>query len=121
MTNDETPNILTPSSAASALALKTHLHTLHQDLAQAGGDVDDETQDLLRQLDTDIKQVLERRDQNEEMFNRLFADKDFGGMVQEWSGCSSACMRRCGVAEKLHKWHAATTAVSDKGGVYSDE
>ena len=28
--------------------------------------------------------VLERRDQNEEMFNRLFADKDFGGMVQEW-------------------------------------
>lgn len=65
MTNDETPNILTPSSAASALALKTHLHTLHQDLAQAGGDVDDETQDLLRQLDTDIKQVLERRAANE--------------------------------------------------------
>ena len=30
------------------------------------------------------QQVLERRDQNEEMFNRLFADKDFGGMVQEW-------------------------------------
>ena len=28
--------------------------------------------------------VLERRDQNEEMFNRLFADKNFGGMVQEW-------------------------------------
>ncbi|WP_332878064.1 DUF4404 family protein [Massilia sp. S19_KUP03_FR1] len=61
MTNNETPNILTPSSAASALALKTHLHTLHQNLAAAGGDVDDETQDLLRQLDSDIKQVLERR------------------------------------------------------------
>lgn len=30
------------------------------------------------------QQVLERRGQNEEMFNRLFADKDFGGMVQEW-------------------------------------
>ncbi|MBD2716076.1 type I restriction endonuclease subunit R [Microvirga sp. STR05] len=28
--------------------------------------------------------LLERRDQNEEIFNRLFADKDFGGMVQEW-------------------------------------
>jgi hypothetical protein len=61
MLNETPPNILTPSSAASALALKTHLHTLHQDLAAAGGDVDDETQDLLRQLDTDIKQVLERR------------------------------------------------------------
>jgi hypothetical protein len=61
MGNETPPNILTPSSAASALALKAHLHTLHQDLAAAGGDVDDETQDLLRQLDTDIKQVLERR------------------------------------------------------------
>ena len=61
MQNETPPNILTPSSAASALALKTHLHTLHQDLAAAGGDVDDETQDLLRQLDADIKQVLERR------------------------------------------------------------
>jgi len=61
MPTDDQPNILTTSSAASALALKTHLHTLHQDLTSAGGDVDDETQDLLRQLDTDIKQVLERR------------------------------------------------------------
>lgn len=61
MQNETPPNILTPSSAASALALKTHLHTLHQNLTAAGGDVDDETQDLLRQLDTDIKQVLERR------------------------------------------------------------
>ena len=67
MMNDETPsNILTPSSAANALALKTHLHTLHQNLAQAGGDVDDETQDLLRKLDADIKQVLERRAADEE-------------------------------------------------------
>src|SRR4051812_19846114 len=61
MLNETPPNILTPSSAANALALKTHLHTLHQDLTAAGGDVDDETQDLLRQLDSDIKQVLERR------------------------------------------------------------
>lgn len=61
MINDDTPNILTPSSAASALALKTHLQTLHQNLTASGGDVDDETQDLLRQLDSDIKQVLERR------------------------------------------------------------
>jgi hypothetical protein len=57
----EDSNILTTSSATNALALKTHLHTLHQNLTAAGGDVDDETQDLLRQLDTDIKQVLERR------------------------------------------------------------
>ncbi|TDN40241.1 type I restriction endonuclease subunit R [Hymenobacter sp. UV11] len=28
--------------------------------------------------------LLERRDQNEDIFNRLFADKEFGGMVQEW-------------------------------------
>jgi len=62
MLNNETPpNILTTSSAANALALKTHLQTLHQNLTVAGGDVDDETQALLRQLDTDIKQVLERR------------------------------------------------------------
>ena len=62
MLNNETPpNILTTSSATNALALKTHLQTLHQDLAASGGDVDDETQALLRQLDTDIKQVLERR------------------------------------------------------------
>jgi hypothetical protein len=61
MTNEDSPNILTTSSATNALALKTHLHTLHQNLAASGGDVDDETQDLLRQLDSDIKQVLERR------------------------------------------------------------
>jgi hypothetical protein len=61
MSNEDQPNILTTSSATNALALKTHLHTLHQNLAAAGGDVDDETQDLLRQLDADIKQVLERR------------------------------------------------------------
>jgi hypothetical protein len=66
MLNNETPpNILTTSSATNALALKTHLQTLHQNLTAAGGDVDDETQDLLRQLDTDIKQVLERRDADE--------------------------------------------------------
>ena len=53
------------------------------------------------------QQVLERRDQNEEMFNRFFADKDFGGMVQEvdaqarardaaagWEGCLSGTLPR---------------------------
>ncbi len=28
--------------------------------------------------------LLERRDQNEDIFKRLFEDKDFGGLVQEW-------------------------------------
>jgi len=28
--------------------------------------------------------LLERRGQNEGIFNQLFAEKDFGGMLQKW-------------------------------------
>jgi ABC-type transporter Mla subunit MlaD len=41
-------------------ALKAHLKTLHRHLEEAG-EVDDELEMLLRQLDGDIKHVLERR------------------------------------------------------------
>ncbi|MDN4056700.1 DUF4404 family protein [Massilia sp. YIM B02769] len=40
--------------------LKTRLKTLHRSLSETG-EVDEELQMLLRQLDGDIKQVLERR------------------------------------------------------------
>ena len=40
--------------------LKAHLKTLHRSLAETD-EVDEELQMLLRQLDGDIKQVLERR------------------------------------------------------------
>jgi ABC-type transporter Mla subunit MlaD len=40
--------------------LKAHLNTLHRHLAETG-EVDDELEMLLRQLDGDIKQVLEKR------------------------------------------------------------
>jgi hypothetical protein len=44
----------------NASNLKQHLKTLHADLASTG-EVDPELQDLLRQLDGDIKTLLERR------------------------------------------------------------
>lgn len=44
----------------NASNLKAHLATLHQNLS-ATGEVDEETQALLRQLDSDIQQVLARR------------------------------------------------------------
>jgi hypothetical protein len=44
----------------NASNLKQHLKTLRADLASAG-EVDAELQDLLRQLDGDIKTLLERR------------------------------------------------------------
>ena len=40
--------------------LKAHLKTLHRHLAETG-EVDDELEMLLRQLDGDINRVLERR------------------------------------------------------------
>ena len=40
--------------------LKAHLKTLHRSLEETG-EVDDELEMLLRQLDGDIKQVLDRR------------------------------------------------------------
>ncbi len=48
MLNDDTAN------------LKSHLKTLHADLAQTA-DVDEELHDLLRQLDGDIRMLLEKR------------------------------------------------------------
>ncbi len=44
----------------NASNLKQHLKTLHADLASTG-EVDAELMDLLRQLDGDIKTLLERR------------------------------------------------------------
>ena len=44
----------------NASNLKQHLKTLHADLASTG-EVDAELTDLLRQLDGDIKTLLERR------------------------------------------------------------
>jgi hypothetical protein len=42
--------------------LKAHLKSLHRNLNEAGADVDDELQMLLRQLDGDINRLLERRE-----------------------------------------------------------
>ena len=44
-------------------ALKAHLKTLHRNLEHTG-EVDDELEMLLRQLDGDIKQVLDKRADN---------------------------------------------------------
>jgi hypothetical protein len=41
--------------------LKAHLKTLHRNLNETGGEVDEELQMLLRQLDGDINRLLERR------------------------------------------------------------
>jgi len=51
MLNDDTDN------------LKAHLKTLHRNLEQTG-EVDDELEMLLRQLDGDIKHVLDKRADN---------------------------------------------------------
>ena len=48
----------------NASNLKQHLKTLHADLASTG-EVDGELTDLLRQLDSDIKTLLERRQQED--------------------------------------------------------
>jgi ABC-type transporter Mla subunit MlaD len=48
----------------NASNLKAHLKTLHQNLAEAG-EVDEELQDLLRQLDGDIRHLLEKRANDE--------------------------------------------------------
>ena len=42
--------------------LKAHLKTLHRNLSETG-EIDDELQMLLRQLDGDINRLLERRDE----------------------------------------------------------
>ncbi len=53
MLNDSTSN------------LKAHLKSLHANLASTGGEVDEELQELLRQLDGDIKTLLERHANDE--------------------------------------------------------
>jgi hypothetical protein len=45
----------------NASNLKAHLQSLHQNLAETG-ELDEEAQELLRQLDRDIKQLLEKRE-----------------------------------------------------------
>ena len=45
----------------NASNLKDHLKSLHANLANNAGEVDEELQSLLRQLDGDIKTLLERR------------------------------------------------------------
>jgi hypothetical protein len=57
----------------NASNLKAHLKTLHQNLAETG-EVDEELQELLRQLDRDIKQLLEKRE--------VEADTDTFGLAE---------------------------------------
>jgi hypothetical protein len=45
----------------NASNLKAHLQSLHQNLAETG-ELDEEAHELLRQLDRDIKQLLEKRE-----------------------------------------------------------
>ena len=57
----------------NASNLKAHLQSLRQDLAETG-EVDDELQELLRQLDRDIKQLLEKSEEE--------ADTDTYGLAE---------------------------------------
>jgi arsenate reductase-like glutaredoxin family protein len=57
----------------NASNLKAHLKTLRQDLAETG-QVDEELQELLRQLDSDIKQLLDKREEE--------ADTDTFGLAE---------------------------------------
>ena len=65
----------------NASNLKQHLKTLHADLASTG-EVDGELTDLLRQLDSDIKTLLERRQQE---------DAGQAGTASTASTASTAC------------------------------
>ncbi|MEW6373963.1 MAG: DUF4404 family protein [Pseudomonadota bacterium] len=60
--------------------LKAHLKTLHRSLSETD-EVDEELQMLLRQLDGDIKQVLERR-ANEDLDANTYG---LGSRTQELS------------------------------------
>jgi arsenate reductase-like glutaredoxin family protein len=57
----------------NASNLKAHLQSLRRDLAETG-EVDEELQELLRQLDRDIKQLLEKRGEE--------ADTDTYGLAE---------------------------------------
>lgn len=65
--------------------LKAHLKTLHRSLSETD-EVDEELQMLLRQLDGDIKQVLERR-ANADLDANTFG---LGSRTQELSARFSA-------------------------------
>ena len=67
MLNDDTAN------------LKSHLKTLRANLAQTG-DVDEELQSLLRQLDGDIRTLLERRSADAEQ--QAVAESDTYGVAE---------------------------------------
>ncbi len=68
MLNDDTTN------------LKSHLKSLHANLAQTG-DVDEELQSLLRQLDGDIRTLLEKRSAAASSSEAL-ADSDTYGLAE---------------------------------------
>jgi hypothetical protein len=72
----------------NASNLKQHLKTLHADLASTG-EVDAELTDLLRQLDGDIKTLLERRLQ-----------EDAGQPVTGHAGTASTASTTYGLAER---------------------
>jgi arsenate reductase-like glutaredoxin family protein len=57
----------------NASNLKAQLKALHQNLAETG-EVDEELQELLRQLDRDIEQLLEKREDE--------ADADAFGLAE---------------------------------------
>lgn len=92
-------NANTPEHAdenANDAALKAHLKTLHRSLAEMNL-ADDELQMLLRQLDGDIKQALERRaaaDHDENTYG-------LGSRSQELSARFTA--RHPQVASALHE------------------
>jgi hypothetical protein len=69
MLNDDTAN------------LKSHLKSLHANLAQTS-DVDEELQTLLRQLDGDIRSLLERRTAVATAEAQDFADSDTYGLAE---------------------------------------
>ncbi|MDB5918722.1 MAG: hypothetical protein JWR40_2956 [Massilia sp.] len=72
----------------NASNLKQHLKTLHADLASTG-EVDAELTDLLRQLDGDIKTLLERRLQ-----------EDAGQPLTSQGGAASPASTSYGLAER---------------------
>ena len=69
MLNDDTTN------------LKSHLKSLHANLAQTG-DVDEELQSLLRQLDGDIRTLLEKRSAAASADADSLADSDTYGLAE---------------------------------------
>ena len=69
MLNDDTSN------------LKSHLKSLHANLAQTN-DVDEELQSLLRQLDGDIRSLLERRSAAATVEPQVVGESDTYGLAE---------------------------------------